>query len=917
MTRERALCRAGVAAAAACALVVLLAPPLAAAQAMAPAADPKAMVVSGQARFTVLTPRLIRMEWSPTSQFEDRASLVFIDRLQPVPRFTAATRGGWLTIATGALTLRYKAGSGAFAAANLQVSFTLGGKTVTWHPGLEDTGNLRGTTRTLDGVNGPATKLEPGLVSRDGWVVVDDTARLLYDGSDWPWVTPRPPGKRQDLYFFGYGHDYRGALADFTKVAGRIPMPPRFAFGIWWSRYWAYTDTEFMQLVRGFEARTLPLDVLVVDMDWHQTFGGAWRDDVKDASGHTKGWTGFTWDKNYFPDPAAFLKWTDVHGLKTPLNLHPASGIQPWEQQYPAMAKAMGIDPASGQYVPFDIVNKRFATNFFDLVIHPLERQGVDFWWLDWQQSDKTSLEGINPTWWLNYTFFTDMERQGKHRPLIFHRWGGLGNHRYEIGFSGDTYSTWQSLAYQPYFTATAANVGFGYWSHDIGGHMNGPVDPELYTRWIQFGVFSPILRTHTTKNPGAERRIWAYPVEYSDVMRQAFLLRSALVPYIYTASRETYDTGVPFLRPLYWDSPEAVEAYAVKDEYLFGDDMVVAPVVGPIDRQTGLATRTVWLPAGTWTEWCSGRVFEGPATIERRFALDEIPVYVKGGAIVPMQHPVERTGAHPTADPLVLEIFPPATGTTKIYGEKRGPAEPDVTDVKPATTTVYEDQGDSIAYESGEGAWTTVRVARDPNGTTVRVEPVRGRYPGMPAARGFEIRLRNALPPGRALVNGQAAVFVTAADCDKRRLAGLPVDRPEWWYEGETATVAIAVPPTPVSSAVEVRVEAGAGVPRGAGPVREATVDEQLAAGFGGTMRRLRELHALVNGGWPNVAPPALLIDLVQAGHRMSLDPSTAAAEIERMRSKLPELKVAIDKLPLAPDARVKANALMKELGY
>ena len=384
--------------AAACAVLIALSALPARAETMAPVADAKAVVVSGQARFTVLTPRLIRMEWSATSEFEDRASLVFIDRRQPVPPFTSAVKGGWLTVATDKVTLRYKTGSGAFTAANLEVRFTLNGAPVAWHPGLEDTGNLLGTTRTLDGVNGPATRLEPGLISRDGWVVVDDTARLLYDGSDWPWVTPRPAGKRQDLYFFGHGHDYRGALADFTKVAGPIPMPPRFAFGIWWSRYWAYTDVEFEQLVRDFEARTLPLDVLVVDMDWHfDVRRSRWDDNPKDASGHTKGWTGFTWDPNYFPDPAGFLDWTDVHGLRTPLNLHPASGIQPWESQYPAMAKAMGIDPASQKYVPFDIVDKKFASNFFDLVIHPLERQGVDFWWLDWQQSDKTSLEGHQP----------------------------------------------------------------------------------------------------------------------------------------------------------------------------------------------------------------------------------------------------------------------------------------------------------------------------------------------------------------------------------------------------------------------------------------------------------------------------------------------------------------------------------------
>ncbi len=886
--------------AAAWAVLILLAPVLAPAETMAPGADPRAVVVSGQARFTILTPRLIRMEWSDTSQFEDRASLVFINRKQPVPSFVSTTRAGWLTIGTSALTLRYKTGSGAFTSSNLEVRLTLNGAPVVWRPGQEDKGNLQGTTRTLDDVNGPATKLEPGLVSRDGWVVVDDTARLVYDASDWPWVTPRPAGKRQDLYFFGYGHDYRGALADFTKVAGRIPMPPRFAFGIWWSRYWAYTDQELEQLVRDIESRQLPLDVLVVDMDWHQTFGGAW-DNEKDQSGHTKGWTGFTWDRNYFPDPAGFLKWTDVHGLRTPLNLHPASGIQPWEEQYPAMARAMGIDPASQKYVPFDLVDKKFATRFLDLVIHPLERQGVDFWWLDWQQSDKTSLEGINPTWWLNYTFFTDMERQGRHRPLIFHRWGGLGNHRYQVGFSGDTYSTWQSLAYQPYFTATAANVGFGYWSHDIGGHMDGPVEPELYTRWIQFGTFSPILRTHTTKNPGAERRIWAYSPEYAEAMREAFLLRSALIPYIYTASRQTYDTGVPFLRPLYFDDPEAEEAYLVRDEYLFGDSILVAPIVGPRTKETGFATRSVWLPPGTWVEWFSGRVFKGPATVERSFGLDEVPVYVKGGAIIPMQHPVERAGAHPSPDPLVLEVFPAGVGSVRVY----------------------EDQGDSTAYQSGEGAWTGVRVSRERDGENrvIRIEPREGSYPGEPVTRGYEVRLRGIMPAGRVKVDGALVDFVNPVEREQRSRAVANASRPAWWYEGETATTVVSVPNVPASPAVEILVEpnlAGGtlGVYDAALPRPVTNLAEARVIGFAGIERRLHDLHVIVNGGWPKATPPDILLNLVQTGNRMSLQPADGPSELDALAKKLPELKATIDKLALTPAARARVTAIFRELG-
>ena len=157
----------------------------------------------------------------------------------------------------------------------------------------------------------------------------------------------------------------------------------------------------------------------------------------------------------------------------------------------------------------------------------------------------------------------------------------------------------WDSLAFQPWFTATAANVGYAYWSHDIGGHMPGAVDPELFTRWVQFGAFSPILRTHTTKNPDAERRIWAYPEPYSSILRSTFQLRYALQPYIYTEARRTYDTGVAFLHPLYYDWPEDDDAYTSKNEYIFGDQMLVAPVVAPADKISGLATETSLAPAG------------------------------------------------------------------------------------------------------------------------------------------------------------------------------------------------------------------------------------------------------------------------------------------------------------------------------
>ena len=839
-----------------------------------PVADPRSVIVEGAARFTVLTPQLIRMEWAPGKQFEDHASLVFVNRRLAVPEFRTSHENGWLVLRTGKVTLRYKPSSGGFTRDSLRAELDLNGTRVTWTPGMEDKGNLQGTIRTLDGVKG-STKLGDGLISRDGWVVVDDSERPLLDDSDWPWVMPRPKGPRQDLYLFAHGHDYKQALNDYTRVAGKIPLPPRFAFGTWWSRYWAYTDTEFEELVRGFQEHDIPLDVLVIDMDWHPTFGVKWWENKKDQSGHTLGWTGYTWNKTYFPDPPALLDWVHRQGLKTTLNMHPASGVQPHEEPYPAMARAMGIDPATKKYVPFDITNKKFAENYFTILHHPLEKQGIDFFWLDWQQEPNTSVSGVNPTWWLNYTHFTDMERRGK-RPLLFHRWGGLGNHRYQIGFSGDTIAVWDSLAFQPYFTATAANVGYGYWSHDIGGHMRtglgakpgglpqDPDYPELYTRWIQWGVFSPILRTHTTKDPQSERRIWAYPAEYAATMRDAYLLRYALVPYIYTAARAAYDSAISICHPLYYDYPEAPEAYEYKDEYLFGSDMLVAPVASPVGDDTRLATKSIWLPPGTWVEWFTGTELKGPAKLERTFALNDIPVYVKAGAIVPMQPKMRNTAEKPV-DPLILTVFPGNGGETRVY----------------------EDAGNTPGYTHGEAAWTTVRHARLDDGTRrIEILPIEGGYPGLPASRGYEVRLPSTLPPESVRADGTDISYSRDGTA------------PGWHYDGATLTTVISVPRTSVSRKVDVVVQTPA-------------APQMLVDGVPGKLARLRAAMDILNTTWPRGWSPDILIDAAQAGRRMTLHPETARQELEKLQRDMPVIVDTIRKMD------VDCAALVRALGH
>jgi alpha-glucosidase (family GH31 glycosyl hydrolase) len=844
---------------------LLLLPGLAQAGDTNPVADPDAIVISGDARFTILTEKVIRMEWAEGAAFEDHASLVFVNRNLPVPEFKESAEAGWLSIETAQLSLRYKVGSGKFNGENLHIEFTMDGQPKQWQPGLESTGNLKGTARTLDRFDGSANHytgeeidLGEGLISRDGWALIDDTSRPTFDNSDWPWVQARPERAHQDLYFFGYGYDYQGALADYTEIAGKIALPPRYVFGSWWSRYWEYTDWELRELIREFEIHDVPLDVLVVDMDWHITTKPEWYEGgkkIKDQAGEGAGWTGFTWNRNYFPDPEAFIGWTDEQGLRVCMNLHPASGIQPHEEQYPAMARAMGIDPKTKQYVPFDIVSRDFAENFLEIVLRPMENYGVDFWWLDWQQWSTTSIEGVNPIFYLNHVFFSDMERRNDKRPMIFHRYGGLGNHRYQIGFSGDSFINWQSLDFQPYFTATAANVCYGFWSHDIGGHMHGESYPELYTRWVQFGAFSPILRTHCTKAGyvgGIERRIWAYPYENFTAMREAFQLRYSLIPYIYTMAREAHDTGISLCRPMYYSYPKAEDAYTFGNQYMFGNDLLVAPITDPMDGDSLFVMQDVWLPEGEWFEWSTGSIVTGGCVVTRPFCLDEIPVYAKAGAVIPMQPKMKRTDEKPI-DPLILNLFPGEAGATRVY----------------------EDESDTNDYKTGSFASTPVEFTSQKQKTTVVIGPVEGRYPGMPVTRGYELRLILTYPPEMVLIDGVPAIY------------GGGVDGNSWAYDGDELTTKVFISTHSVHDQIEVQINF-------------PDLDRNALSGKKGNLRRLRSfMKFLAKNNWDkSIYSNDAVVHAAQTGYRIGLDPSLAEEEIQRFEVDWRDVSQMVNRL-------------------
>lgn len=609
---------------------------------------------------------------------------------------------------------------------------------------------LPGTARTLDMANGPV-KLDSGITSLSGASVMDDSASLLIN----PDGSPSPRPKCTDKYWFAYGHDYLSQLRDFFRLTGEVPLIPKFALGNWWSRYRAYTQEEYRSLMQKFIDKSLPITVATIDMDWHWT-------DVIDRFGEgakaakptcpqealynlaLPGWTGYSWNTELFPDYKELFTWLHDRGFHITLNVHPSQGVRFFEDQYDEMCERLGRDPEKKEPISFDVTDREFMSAYFDLLHHPYEEDGVDFWWIDWQQGTKTSLPGLDPLWALNHYHSLDSGRAGR-RPLILSRYSGLGSHRYPLGFSGDTHCTWKSLDFQPYFTNSAANSGYTWWSHDIGGHMHGVQDDELYLRWLQYGVFSPINRLHSSNSDFMGKEPWKRSYAVERVAEDFLRLRHKMIPYLYSANYRTHTEGEPICMPMYYryDTPEA---YKVRNQYIFGGSLIVAPITRPSDKRLNLAYTDVWLPKGRFTDIFSGRIYNGGKFVRMYRDIDSIPVLAPEGTILPMYRS-DRTNDLSLDQPLEIHIW-------------RGNG----------SYVLYEDDGETTAYKEGRFAITEFNLEERGNSLRLTVTPPKDSMGLLPCEREMHIIFRDVMTEDVKITIASEPITVELHDVKPRQ---------------------------------------------------------------------------------------------------------------------------------------------------
>ncbi len=635
-------------------------------------ADKENIITFNDTRISVLLPGVIRIE---KGVFCDKPTQSFWVRNHGKVDFTSEKKGNKVTIKTDEAEFCVDVSSGKPVWAKRD-GFT---------SKCDNKKNLKGTARTLDQAKG-AVRLRDGVISLDGAAVVDDSKSLVIAENGE--IIPRE-GEAKDIYVFCYGHKYTEAVKALFALCGESPLIPRYALGNWWSRYHAYSEESYINLMIEFKKKNIPLTVATIDMDWHWVnirkqfpeFNAKWGDYyiVMD------GWTGYSWNTDLFPDYKRFLNTLHSMGLKTTVNLHPANGVRSFEDMYEDMAKAMDKDPKTGERIDFDITDPRFVNAYFDILHHPYEENGVDFWWIDWQQGKKTKTPGLDPLWALNHFHYLDSMREEK-RPLILSRYAGIGSHRYPLGFSGDTHMSWSALDFQPYFTSNATNCGYTWWSHDIGGHCRGNHDYEMYTRWVQLGVFSPILRLHSTNNALSGKEPWNYCKQAENIVSDFMRLRHSLIPYIYSMNRRSNKEGRALCEPVYYISPEEKEAYSHKNGFMFGSELFVCPVTQQCSKTTHTALSEAYLPEGRWTNIFNGKIYEGGKKIRFNSFLEEMPVLAKEGAVIPMSLDEGNSISNP--EKLKLEIY-------------RGNN----------TFTLYEDDGETLAFRNGEFSETTINV--------------------------------------------------------------------------------------------------------------------------------------------------------------------------------------------------------------
>lgn len=661
-------------------------------------------VIKGQHyRISVLTERLLRLEYSPSGVFYDNKTQLVSFRNFEKPQFEVQEDERYLVIKTKYFSLSYNKeknfdGGKVVPTSNLHVDLVSTDRT--WYYKHPEVRNLKGICVGLDGSE-EDLKLRNGLYSLDGFVSLDDSNNYIFDEND---KLIKRSEKGIDLYLFMYGNDFSLALKDYFQLTGYPPMIPRYALGNWWCRDLEYTTDEIMDVVSHFEKLDIPISVFLLDKEWH----------IRKSSDNQLLDTGYTFNKELIPEPEKLLK--DLHEKNIHVGVHydPINGIFPHELHYPEIAKYFGI--TDNKIIAFDPLNPVLLDAVFKFLLKPLRDMGVDFFWNDFKKTDT----GLDNLWFLNYYLLRGDPNDLSVRDVILARSTPLNPHLQAITYTGKTMVGWESLRKIPMYNQNAANAGVSWISHDVAGNYGGTEEEELYIRSIELATYSPILRFHAPRGRYYRREPWRWNARTLEVVDDYLKHRHRLIPYIYSKAYLYHHDGIPLIKPLYYDNPWVYDDTNFKNEYYFGE-LLVAPI---LQKKEILINRTVqkfYLPEGVWYDFKTGKKFPGKKEHISFFRDEDYPVFAKRGAIIPLDnsHKKNFTG---NPDALEIHVFP---GENNVF-------------------QLYEDDGVSDMYKSDKFLITQIDYNYLPSNYTIIIRNIAGMRGIVPDYRDYKIRFRN-----------------------------------------------------------------------------------------------------------------------------------------------------------------------------
>ena len=669
-------------------------------------ANEKNVIKGDNYRFTVLSERLIRLEYSPDGIFEDRPTeLVWYRNMEPV-KFETQEDKKMLKIKTKYFEVLYFkgkdfAGSKMNPIANLKVSLLNTDRY--WYYNHPEVRNYGAPAFSLDDNKGEP-RLIKGLYSVDGFVSIDDSNNRIFnpDGT----LSERET-KSKDIYLFMYLKDFALCLKDYFMITGYPNLIPRYAFGNWWSKNKVYNEEDIKDLLYHFEKYKIPLSVLLLDQKWHET----------DENNHP----GFSWNKDLVKEPKDFIEYLHSKNIRLGLNVNPLDRIYSYDTNFKLLSNYLQKDENGN--IPINVIDPKNIDAYLKILIHPLENLGVDFFWTDIQDRKRRPELFI-----LNH--YQSLDSNRNKRSIVLSRNPNMASHRYPIQYSGKTIVGWDTLKIIPYYNSCATNMGIGFIAHDTGGYHGGMEDSELYTRYVQLGAFSPILKFGSSGGKYYIREPWKVGIKTYNIVKKYLQLKHRLIPYVYSEAYKYSKTGMPLVIPVYYSVPKMFDDFNYRNEYSLGTELFISPITTKKDYLINRSIHKFYLPEGTWYDFVTGKKFIGARKHLSFFRDQDYPVFARAGAILTLNNEEDLSDMSLPKN-LEIQIFPGKTNNYKLY----------------------EDDGLTDNYKKGDFLLTKIEYNYLPNNYTVIIRPLEGKTSIVPERRNYKIVFRNTRQADDVLV--------------------------------------------------------------------------------------------------------------------------------------------------------------------